>query len=189
MFRILFAATICCLAAMPAMAQQYLTQTQLESLLQRSGSSPQALGMKKVRVCELRGKAVTDGHFLTYGRKAATESNQRMLVKRANTLNQERPAWFWEAHCTAEWQLMSALLVRKLEPTMILVASPKVASKVNSSATVAATTVSIKSPKSSAVRLTHNGKWDEFTEKTKKQILNCEVYYNNKPITACVGKY
>lgn len=119
--------------AVPAIADRYLSQTEIEAMLARSGATPESAGMKQLRVCRLTGDAKnsnTHQNQSSIGQAASKEVYQ-LLQRYAAEYQVTKPQWNWRVVCAAEWQLITPGFTRlvggerRLEGLLVQTVVPK----------------------------------------------------------------
>lgn len=118
MFKTLVLMLVLVMVTSPVAAKDYMTQQELIAQLKLGKTTPTAIGMIYVRVCEVREKEPKDGRYRTYGRKTSTARMQLEAKALAKSLNRSGDG-VWEAYCTGEWQLNSSRLRHLLRQAQI----------------------------------------------------------------------
>ncbi|MCU0678427.1 MAG: hypothetical protein MUF19_02465 [Candidatus Pacebacteria bacterium] len=117
---LMFAAAILCAA--PAFAQQpdYLTQEEMLAILARGGTTPKAMGMLPLRVCQVIGEPRGEGSRQATPKQVTSTRIYGDLVRFADRMDREKPKWDWETRCYKEYHQVTPQLRATLHPSMIV---------------------------------------------------------------------
>jgi hypothetical protein len=169
------------LCVMPATARaEYLTQQELLEMLARGGTTPKAMGMIPLRVCQVVGQSRNGGANRQTEKRIASNHIYGELVRYADKQDKAEPKWDWEVKCYREYQQMTPQLRATLQPSMVL---PEVKRSVKTA--TKASPEAEKPKKLTRPTTSYNAPWDKLTRKQQQEIRSCQVLWNNKTIEGC----
>lgn len=166
------------LCVMPATARaDYLSQQEMLEILARGGTTPKAMGMVPLRMCQVVGEARDGGANRVTQKRITSNHIYGELVRYADKQDRAEPKWNWEVKCFREYQQMTPQLRATLHSSMVLPEAKR---------TVAKAPPAAKPPKKLTRPTTsYNAPWDKLTRKQQQRVLACEVLLNNKTIEGC----
>jgi hypothetical protein len=173
-----FVVLLALLCMSPATARaDYLTQQELLEILARGGTTPKAMGMIPLRVCQVVGEARDGGADRATTKRITSNRIYGDLVRAADKLDRSDPKWDWEVKCYREYQQLTPQLRATLHPSMVLPEAKRVVKKAAPAP---------ESPKKLTRPTTsYNAPWDKLTRKQQQEIRSCQVLWNNKTIEGC----
>jgi hypothetical protein len=173
-----FVVLLALLCMSPAAARaDYLTQQELLEILARGGTTPKAMGMIPLRVCQVVGEARDGGADRATTKRITSNRIYGDLVRAADKLDRSDPKWDWEVKCYREYQQLTPQLRATLHPSMVL---PEAKQVVKKAAPAPESPKKLTRPTTS-----YNAPWDKLTRKQQQEIRSCQVLWNNKTIEGC----